>query len=596
MKLTKNIFKRIVSLVLVLILLFSVTPTKVQAAGLIEELFGISFYNFYYLDENGKEKSDGFYNWGSKDEKEHGIKIQKTSADTIKVVIDADSNETYQKCKPVLMWMHKGDSLFDATKWTDIDLWYKNKLEETFLLCAIPDYTQDCEIEIDVPIKLNLGLTGLINGGYYEIEFYGEGAIPEQLLFAYKAQTYTIEELEEYMKTEMSESIAEYYNVDSGFRSGVNGLSFANTEGVCAGIAAVTTAKYNGYKLASKYKVNDKEYNAMSSYSWYPNVYGDASIHDISLDNAEYIRNNSPFNSEKCYPYLSFSSNTENDEAFYSLLDYYCFQSNKNTALTGNYTVAGITYSNLENRWSIVDYVASYLRQGKAIIVNLCEKDGGHAIVGYRMEQIDEDTVRLYCYDSNLPDDRDRYYVKGANKNNDTNEDGSYKNIVWAEQEVYIDFTKKTIIGRNSAISQKEFEVFEFDSSHTSFKTNSKDGVISFQMCEGEKFSTFNYGSESNEVIAYRAFPVITSDNKVQIRTFAYYKSGEVIEVTNSINTTVKMDYDFIGWYKIKNSEITLTKDGYKFSDSGSKYIECSVTYDNHTDSYGSVQVRIPIS
>ena len=58
----------------------------------------------------------------------------------------------------------------------------------------------------------------------------------------------------------------------------------------------------------------------------------------------------------------------------------------------------------------------------------------------------------------------------------------------------------------------------------------------------------------------------------------------------------VKQGYNFIGWYKIKDSKITLTKNNYKFDNNGSKYIECIVTYDNHTDSYGSIQVRIPIS
>ena len=602
-----KILTKITIFLLVLVMMFSIVPTEVHAAGLIEELFDISFYNFYYLDENGREKTDGFYNWGSEDKEKNGIKIEKTGVDSVKVVIDADSNEKYMKCKPVLMWMHKADSLFDTTKYTDIDKWYSNKLEETFLLCAIPDYTQDCEIKIDVPIKLNLGLTGLINGGYYEIEFYGEGAVPEQLMFAYEAQSYTLEELEEYIKYQMSDTIAEYYNADSGFRSDVNGFSFCNSDytdngGVCSGIAAVTTAKYNGYNLVTSYKVDDKKYTVSADYTWYSQVYGDESIHKVVLEDVDFINKNSPSlnmnddGTAKAYPLVKFKTTSENDQAFYSLLKYYLTENNKATLLKGNSMIKGVKLSNLENRWSIIDYVASYLRQGKAVTVNICNSSGGHAIVGYRMEQIDEDTFRLYCYDSNYPDDMGKYYKKGADKNKDVAEDGSYKNIVWGEQEVYVEFTKKTIVGQKSLTSQKEFDVFEFDSSHTSWSANSSNGTIAFSLCQGDKFGVFNYGSEANEIVAYRAFPVVKSDKTVQIRTFAYYKSGEVVEVTNSVNTTVKMDYDFIGWYKIKDSQITLTKDNYKFANSGSKYVECVVTYDNHTDSYGSIQVRIPIA
>lgn len=55
------------------------------------------------------------------------------------------------------------------------------------------------------------------------------------------------------------------------------------------------------------------------------------------------------------------------------------------------------------------------------------------------------------------------------------------------------------------------------------------------------------------------------------------------------------MDYNFIGWYKIKDSQITLTKKDFKFVNSGSRYIECYVTFDNHTDSQGEIKVRIPV-
>ncbi len=594
------------ALLLSFIVIFSSISADVQATGILEEFLGISFYHFHYLDENGKEQENSFHNWGSKDEEKNGIKIVKES-NKIKVVIDADSNELYMKCKPAMLWMHKADSFSDITKWTDIDKWYTNKLEETFLLCAIEDYTQDCEIVIDVPVRFQLSVNGILNGGYYELEFYSEDCIPEKLKYAYAPQTYSIEELEEYMKVEMNENVADYYNADSGFRSDVDGFAFRNTDyvdagGCCSGIAAITTAKYNGFNLVKDFKQDSKEYSASNVYTWYPYIYDDAPIHQLQLDDKEFLIKTSPsLNMQengiaKAYPLAYFSDSSEGDETFYQLLNYYQLINNIAVLTKGNFRFKEIKISHLENRWSIIDYVASYLRQGKAVSVNISKPNSGHTIVGYKMEQIDEDTFRLYCYDSNFPDDMQLQYIEGKERNMDIDEDGAYKNVAWGKRDVYIDFTKKTIVGKHSLLTQKEYEVFEFDSSHTSFNTNSSEGTITFTICEGEEFRVFNYGSKANENIAYRAFPVILSDKTVQIRTFAFYKNGEVVEVTNSINTTVKMNYNFIGWYKIKDSKITLTKDNYKFDNNGEKYIECVVTYDNHTDSFGSVQVRIPIS
>ena len=604
---TRKFFHRLFSALLVLTLIFTILPTRVEATNLIEELFDISFYYFHSIGENGREKTESFYNWGSADKEKNGIKIEKTGLDTLQVVIDADANELYMNCKPVLMWMHKADSLFDTTKYTDIDKWYSNKLEETFLLCEIPDYTQDCTITVDVPIKLNLGLTGLINGGYYEIEFYSEDAIPQQLDFAYRCQTYTLEELEQYMQYDMNDAVAEYYNADSGFRPETDGLPFRNTDyegegGVCAGISTLTTAKYNGVNIVTSYKVDGTKYTASPAYTWYENVYGSSSIHDLVLEDTKMLNNNSPSKNmlddgtATAFPHEFFSTNSENDTAFYSLIDYYHLENNKSVLLGGNTCIGNVKLSNLENRWSIIDYVSSYLRQGKAVIVNLSAKgSGGHAIVGYKLEKIDEDTYRLYCYDSNYPDSMAIHTKRGTDGSEELNEDGSFKNYLWASYNAYIDFTKKTIVGQRNLVSQKEFDVFEFDASHTSFGANSSNGTISFSLCKGESVGVFNYGSEANEVIAYKAFPVIIDDKTVQIRTFAFYKSGEVTEITNSVNTTVKMDYDFIGWYKIKDSKITLTKNNYSFTSESSRYIECYITYDNHTDSYGQIQVRIPI-
>ena len=305
----KSTLMKVVSLTIVFVLLMSAIPA--YATDIYGDLFRVSFYRFYWLDENQKQTGDTLYSISSKDDDKFGISITKPTADTIKLNITVGNNEAYNKTKPVLMWVHKGDAIFDVTKWTDEEQWFRNKLEETFLLTTIPDYTQDTEIIIDVPLKLNLGLTGLLDGGYYEIEFFGEGTIPQQLMFAYESQTYTIQELEEYINFEMNDSIKEYYSADSGFRPEIDGFSFKNSDyeggiGNCAGIAGVTTAKYNGYKLQTSYKVDGREHNVNEEYTWYNNVYGNESIHQIVLKNNNFIFQNSPIADKdgnyKAYP------------------------------------------------------------------------------------------------------------------------------------------------------------------------------------------------------------------------------------------------------------------------------------------------------
>ena len=604
----KRILK-LTSLILALALAFSIMPPIQTNASIISDLFSFSVYRFHRMQENGRVKSTFEYTWGSKDEEEKGLKLSTTSFDTIQVDINAQTSKLYNETKPVLMWIHKADHIFDTTKYTDIDQWYENKLNETFLIQQLEYTGENISIDAKVPMKYNLSFDGLINGGYYEVEFYDKESIPEQLKFAYEAQVYTLEELEDYINADMSENIVKYYNVDSGFRSDVDGFRFCNSDfpdggGVCAGIAAVTTAKYNGYALNTSFTHDDEKYTITEECTWYNNVIGNDSIRNIEFEN-EFFNNNCPSlnmidgSTATAYDLVRFYENVyENDSLLCKYLSSWKFKNNAACLTRGNSIVLGVPIANLENRWSIIDYIASYLRSGKAITVNICASDGGHSIVGYRMEMIDEDTYRLYCYDNNYPDDMVRVWKDGAEESWETNKDGSYKNIVWkdVDNQIYVDFTKvtkKIYVNKNT---YKEVDIFTFDSEKTSIKTSSeKGGQICFSFCSGDKVGVFNYGNDANEVIAYKAFPIIKDDKTVEIRTFAFYKSGEAREITNSQYTNIKMDYSFIGQYKIKDSKVVLTKDKLTFTNQSTQYIDVYVTYDNGKETYGQIKVRIPV-
>ena len=606
-----KLFTKLVCIVLMVSILFQSFTINTNAEGLIEDLFDFSYYYFHFLDENGKIKETSTYTWGAESEDNVGLSIDKTDLSKIRVDINASNCKEYQECKPVLMWVHKADGIFDTDKFTDIEYWYRKKLEETFLIAEIPDYTSSQEFYINVPMKLNLGMTGLINGGYYEIEFYGDGAIPDELLFAYKIQTFTLEELEKYIKYDMADKISEYYNIDTGFRPEKDGLPFRNSDfdgrnGVCAGIANLTIAKFLKYSILDKWSFDGKRYEKNTDYKWYEYIFGNKSIHDILLNDSNMLNKNSPSKNaltdytSTAFPNVSFKTTNESDLAFYALLKQYLTENNKQVLTRGNSNIAGIKLNNLQNRWSIIDYVASYMRQGKPVVVNLSSgKGGGHAIVGYKMKQIDNNTVRLYCYDSNYPDNmllkfKDK---NSKNQNYNTNESGAYENIEWIKTEPYVDIKKETIEGYVSNFRKAEFDVFKFDASNTSFQVSSKDGgSISFSVPKQDgSIGVFNYGSESNEVTSYKAFPIIENNKTVKIRTFAFYKSGEVVEITNFKCTNIQMDYNFIGKYKISNSKIQLTDKKYKFVKSGNDFIDCYVAYDNLKNNYGKIKVRIPV-
>lgn len=77
MKKISKLFSKLTAFILAFVIMFTVTPMEVEAAGIIEELFDISFYYFHSLNENGREKTESFYNWGSEDKEKTELKSRK---------------------------------------------------------------------------------------------------------------------------------------------------------------------------------------------------------------------------------------------------------------------------------------------------------------------------------------------------------------------------------------------------------------------------------------------------------------------------------------------------------------------------------------
>lgn len=605
----KNKYIKLVVFTLVLCLTMLLSATSpIKAEGLVADLFDFSIFRFTFTIADGRRFTESDNAWGAADEEEKGFGVDVTGLDTVNIHISA-SNSKYQKVKPVLLWIHKGDSLFDMLDLTDKEAWYTRELEETLVLCKIPYTGEDIDIETRIP--LDIKLDGIINGGYLVVEFFDEKSIPEKLKFAYEIQSYTLEELEEYIKYNMDENIENYYNIDTGFRTNINGVPFRNTDyansgGNCAGISTLSSIIFNGYEPVKEFKHNDRKYSIDDEYIWYNQIYINKDIHNVRLADENLLNKNSPSKNIEtedksyAYPLVKVTSIDENDTAFFSLLDYYHSKNNFTALLRGNAKIENMDWKNLENKWSIIDYIASFLRQGKVVMANISTSEGGHTIVGYRLEKVADkkDTYRLYCYDSNYPDDMTLKYEEGHTGDDSVDEDGRYKYIKWVKNDnIYIEITKKTVEKLYSFNQVKEVDVFEFDTSHTSMPASSKNGdFITFTVTKnGDKIGVLNYSNPSNEIINIKAFPVIKDNKTVTVRTFAYYKSGEVQELTNSKNLFIKMNYNFLGEYKIKNSTITLTKDGYRFDNSGTNYIECYIAYDDANINNSEIKLRIPI-
>lgn len=588
------------------------TSSATSEVTIVEELFGFSMYHFHYVNENGDKKEDTTYKWGSSGAE--GLNLSRTDLSDINIQIDADSNELYAKHKPVLMWVHKGDALFDPIYLGEPPAeWYEKKLQQTYLIYALPGGGQDVDITVNVPMRLNIGadgIGGLIDGGYYEIEFYTEDAIPEILKFAYEMQTYSLEELEKYIEQDMNETIKDYYNIDSGFDVHKDALPFKNsdldpTSGICAGYSSLASGKYNGVNIPSEFRFGGTNYiidGESGVYPWYENVYGSGNLHDVVLGDEFFMKSNTPTMSmvsdsvARAYPTAAYYRNYPDVDAFYALIKTLSNKVNLISCLKGN---TG-SFENLDNAWLILDSVAAELRQKKTVIVNVSERGGGgHALVGYKMEQIDDETVRLYCYDCNFPDDMAMHVIEGKEESYHVvkGNDNYYENIVYKPYDggIYIDFKKVTKTSYKNG-KKREIEYFTFDSSHTSFNTNSEDGVICFVKYKGgTDVGMINYDVQTNEVLCYRAFPVYVDDTTINIRTFAFYKSGKVVEVTDMAYTNLVMDYSFMTMYKIKGSSIIL-KNGYKVDNESPNYIDCYVSYEGPYGQDGKVLVRIAVS
>ncbi len=610
--------------ILAVLLIYNINTNAVEdnEESIAEELLGFSSYTFHYTDEDGDIDKETFSSLS--DDKSEGITIHRTAPGKVRITIDGYENEFFKTYKPDLIWIHKGDAIHDPVYFGDKpDSYYDRKLADTLVLYKIPQTQKQIDFEVKVPVEINMNLSinGLLNGDYYVIEFFTADAIPAQLKHAYMTQAYTLEELENYIENGMDSYIEDYYNIDTGFTSEKDGFTFRNTDypgevGVCAGLAAVSIAKYCGIELDI-----DKDY---LDTSWYQCINGIETIRNLKLINNTIIEANSPsynplewsgeaklafYHDEQRFPDEDSPEYVESDDAFVELVKDYKLSNNATVVFEcGNYYLGDFRIRYIPNNWNMINLVLAELRQGKPVMINVGAAGGGHTVVGYKFAKVDEDTYRLYCYDSNYPDDMMQVRLTDEQdeqlKSYFDSYSGSLKNLlnkdyVWCKKDVYIELKKCEAVYYNDYTKNKSiYEYFTYDTSALSVKYTNENSTLSFTKLDGDDIELISVhrNDPMTEIISVKAFAMAPEDgsNEIQIRTFAFYKSGMVREITDYSDTCLSMEMSHLGDYSISGSKIILS-DKYVYDENGTEYVDCYVTYNDGDTNYNKLRVRVNV-
>ncbi|MBP3338166.1 MAG: hypothetical protein J6L69_02030 [Lachnospiraceae bacterium] len=606
-----NVSKRLFALLLCVII--TVGSAKITLAdvdnpnlSLTEQLFGLSFHRYHYLDENGKEIENTMYCTSEEDIKNTGILIKKRAESgntVVDIEIDAARNDEYNKCKPVLIWLHKGDGLFDATKWTDPEKWYDNKLANgTLLLTVIDSSTTEYKATIGIKSHMKDIISSLMDGGYWEVEFYSEDAIPDKLRFAYDTQTMSEDELEEYIQENNIKLQQEWFNTDTGFRPETDGFPFENVDvvgggGKCAGYAYLAIMKFLGLRPPIEDEV-------VLEHDWADVIYGDSPMDDLDIESVKHATPSLNINdslsrdgytvADKKNSYWSPITDdsddydlSDSDTAFFSLLEDSFYRCNAANKLLGPAVK--------DNHWSYVELMCGKLSEGIPVIVSPHVNGGGHALVAYKSEMIDDDTVRVYVYDCNRPDDFIYRYLK--NSKGESIEDTAW---VYSEEDAskfnYIDFTKVEVEEYIGNYKFGESYKYNFDSNQTSFQTSTEDGgTLKFVFVNDNGKMQYMDSSESRmkNIISCNA-KYTMEGNTATVRLFGTYNSGEIFDITNEKDTHLEMDYSYIGQYKIKDNKIILLDENKQFTNENTgEYIEFTVVHSTKESRRGETRCRL---
>lgn len=568
-----------------------------------EQLFGLSFHRYHYIDENGNEVEHSQSCSSEEDIRNTGILIRKRSESggtVVDIEIDAARNEEYNRCKPVLIWLHKGDSMFDATKWTDIDKWYDAKLANgTLLLTVIDSSTTEFNASVGIKPYMKDIISSLLDGGYWEVEFYSEDAIPDKLRFAYETQTMTEDELEKYIQENNIRLQEEWYKTDTGFRPETDGFPFGNIGAMCAGYSAIAIMKFMGLQPV----LEDEK---VLEHDWADVIYGDLSMDELSIESMEMGVPSLNFNAKLSKTgylvadyyeptwsiktgSLGFKDLSDSDTAFYSILNKISEKCNDAHKYSGPLIKS--------DYWEYVELLCGKLSEGIPVIVSPIKDGNGHALVAYKSEMIDENTVRVYVYDCNRPDDYVYRYL--MNSKGELIEDAAWIKLADDNKNInYVDFTKVEVERYIGNYKYEEDYMFKYDSYSTSFRASSEDGgSIKFVFITDDGGITYLDSSESRtkSIISCNAKYTI-DDNTATVRLFGTYNSGEIYDITNEDGTHLEMDYSYLGQYKIKENKIILLDKNKHFTEKNTgEYIEFVVVHSTKESRRGETRCRLYI-
>ena len=202
--------------------------------------------------------------------------------------------------------------------------------------------------------------------------------------------------------------------VDSGFRTKVNAFAFGNfktetaTGGVCAGIARATEIIYNDGTLEVEmdfepthwsYKLNkdehsDLEYDLTDSMDAYSFI-EDGVLYDYLLTDPtiSHIATGDKLDGDL---YVQPNALDDPDQSLMKMLETQWIYSND--VFRSNKPVHNTNVN-------IIDQIETLLADQQVVYATMQGSGSGHGLIVYKMEydRYDEDHIRLYVYDSNLP-------------------------------------------------------------------------------------------------------------------------------------------------------------------------------------------------
>lgn len=560
--------KRIIVIILVIFYIMGASNSSALIVTLADQFLQNVYIKFHYM-EDGEERTHFDIDYTIDFSDESNITFFQ-QAGVLYAYIGCEHRYIKEQDYKYL-WIHMNRSLeeelFSLTFIEDRD-----RVCDTLLLTTLDFSNGTIMFERDIEPKY---VSILLGRGIspFSVHFYTEEALPDFLEFGVKYQVLSLEELDNVLD---NQEVTDFYYADSGFRPETDGFSFANygdtvfDKGHCSGMSYAAGLLYNYDRpidlvwdqevyILSDYDAIKKNVN---DYIKRPTKYLEALIYK---DLEQPVKRYPPVKPERL-----FGNN-------YLFLDSYI-----DAAVRITHQV-WFSHPHDLFGWNAIDCVAAELRAGRVIEVCLSTQGSGHSVVAYKMQPDpeDKDLVRLYCYDSNFPNDLYYSYtgdISGID-GGDIIPNGWFLDCKEANRN-YIELRR--VVSPRGDIVYEGFCKLSFPFATTE-ELAKQHGVSRGQIRFKYLHENYNIlvGSRSDQIIGVKVYPVYVNEKQIDVRVFVFMEDGTCTEVTDCKSTQVYFDFSYIGKYKIKGMSIHALGDTVFANEKTDEYVDFTVGFGN---------------